>query len=135
MTSCIIEFNNQLDDFIDYIIKICPDDEKEIKKEMYTYKGLFNTTKGMNQMIVIENFILHVLCYEEEINSRNENFFLEFDIKKKIKNDEKSILQIMQLKDIWLKIDEKSRNKIFDFLIVITYWARQYFNNKFNIQK
>lgn len=135
MTNYITEFNNQIEDFIDFIITICPNDEKDIKNEMYTYKGLFNTTKKMNNVMVLDNYILHVLCYEEHINSRNDSFFLEFDIKKKIKNDEKSVLHIMQLKDIWHKINEKNREKVFDYLIVITYWARLYFNNKFSYSK
>ena len=80
MQNPITEFNNQLEDFIDFIINLCHVENHSLKGEMVTYKGLFNTTKLMNQSIIIEKYILNLLCYEEQINSRDEKFFLNFDL-------------------------------------------------------
>lgn len=131
MANNIKEFNNQLEDFLDYIILICPADDKLVKNKMCKYKTLFSTTKKINKTLVIDNFILNLLCYEEQINSRDENFFVKFDIDGNIKDNDKLVFQLTQLKKIWHKISEEDKQKVFDYLIVITYWARQYFNYKF----
>jgi hypothetical protein len=131
MTNYIKEFNGQIEDFLEYIVLICPKDEKSIKSKMSKYKTLFSTTKKINKTLVIDNFILNLLCYEEQINSRDEKFFLNLNIDDNIKDNDKLVVQLTQLKTIWHKIDDDNRNKVFDYLIVITYWARQYFNEKF----
>ena len=131
MTNYIKEFNDQIEDFLEYILIICPKDEKTIKSKMSKYKTLFSTTKKINKTLVMDNFILNLLCYEEQINSRDDNFFLIFNINENVKDNDKLVVQLTQLKTIWHKIDDDNRKKVFDYLIVITYWARQYFNEKF----
>lgn len=131
MTNYIKEFNSQIEDFLEYMLIICPNDEKSIKSKMSKYKTLFSTTKKINKTLVMDNFILNLLCYEEQINSRDDNFFLNFNINENVKDNDKLVVQLTQLKTIWHKIDDDNRKKVFDYLIVITYWARQYFNEKF----
>ena len=131
MTNYIKEFNGQIEDFLEYMLIICPKDEKSIKSKMSKYKTLFSTTKKINKTLVMDNFILNLLCYEEQINSRDDNFFLNFNINENVKDNDKLVVQLTQLKTIWHKIDDDNRKKVFDYLIVITYWARQYFNEKF----
>lgn len=131
MTNYIKEFNSQVEDFLNYVILICPNDEKTVKNKMSKYKTIFSTTKKINKTMVIDNFILNLLCYEEQINSRDDKFFLNFNIDG-LKENDKLVMQITQLKNIWPKITDEEKKKVFDYLIVLTYWARQHFNNKFS---
>ena len=134
MTNPIVEFNTQIEDFFDFLINVCPIDDQECentKNDLVTYKGLLNAGIKMNKLTAIEKYIVHVLIHEEAINSRNENFFLTIDYGKNIGGTEKSMLEAMKFKCIWHKLSQKRRDKIFDYLIVITYWARQYFDTKY----
>lgn len=134
MTNPVVEFNKQLEDFFDFMIKICPTDDLECqntKNDIVAYKGLVNAAIKMNKLSALEKYILHALIHEDEINSRNEDFFLTMDYGEGIGGNDKSMLQAMKFKCIWHKLTKKRKEKIFDYIIVITFWARQYFNQKY----
>ena len=136
MTNPIVEFNNQIEDFFSFMIKICPVDDikcQTIKKEIVTYKGLTNAAIKMNKLSIIGKYIEHVLEHEDQINARDERFFLDdLNYESSGIKTEQSMLQVMKFKSIWHKLNDKHKEKIFEYFIVITYWARQYFNIKFN---
>lgn len=134
MTNPVIEFNKQIEDFFDFMIKICPTDDVEcqkVKNDIVTYKGLVNAAIKMNKLSTLEKYIMHVLVHENKINSRDEKFFLTMDYGKNCGGNEQSVLEAMKFKCIWHKLNNKKREKIFDYLVVITYWARQYFDQKY----
>lgn len=134
MSNFIVEFNKQFEDFFDYLINICPSDDtksKNTKNDIITYKGLINASLKMNKLFAIEKYIIYVLVHEEKINARNEQFFIDTNYDEQVGGTTESMLEAMKFKSIWHKLDEKRKEKIFDYLIVITYWARQYFNEKY----
>ncbi len=134
MTNFIIEFNTNLDNFLEYTISICPTDTYEcadIKKDILTYKSLINGALKMNQLIAIEKYILYMLEHEEKINAKDEVYFININLNSSANMTDRSLMEILKLKNIWHKLDANTRNKIFDFMIVLTYWARQYFNSKY----
>ena len=131
--NCIKEFNKQLESFFVFMIKICPTDTEEcanVKKDIVAYKGIVNAAIKLNKLTAIEKYIIYILVHEDKINSRDEEFFIsrEYDIGS---NKEKTLLEVMRFKQIWSKLTERRKEKIFDFMIVLTYWARQYFNTKY----
>ena len=90
-------FNSQLDDFYKFMLKHC--DRADLRDELIYYDGLIKTAIRMDKKSAIEQYIIHILKFEEEINSRNESFFLnlivdDVDILKEM-NDESYILKCM----------------------------------------
>lgn len=128
----IVEFNNHLDDFFSFLIKICPNDieSKKVRADLVKYSRLLKTTLKMNKLKAIQSYIEFVLQYEDQINSREESFFLNLNYGEEMGGDNNSFLEALKFKDIWYKIEQDNREKIFDYMIVITYWCRMYFDSK-----
>lgn len=127
-------FNSQLSDFITFVIQICPTHTEafaNIKTDIVSYRGLIDGALKLNNLIGIEKFILHILEYEDKINAKDCSFFLSKNYGQSEGGTDVSMLEAMKFKLIWNDISEKNRDKICDFIIVLTYWARQYFNNQF----
>ena len=100
---------------------------------MIAYQNLCDLAIKANKVSAIENYILYVLQYEEKIEARNEDFFLgigEGDNKGEL--DENSMIEAMKFKYIWHKLSNKRKKIVFDYMIVLNYWARQYFNETIN---
>ncbi len=134
MANPIIEFNTNLDSLLEYTMQICPTCTTEfidIKRDILTYKSLINGALKMNQLIAIEKYTLYMLEHEEQINARDEVYFININLNSSTNMTDRSLMEILKLKNIWHKLDINTRTKIFDFLIVLTYWARQYFNSKY----
>ena len=129
-------FNNQLNDFFKFMLKYC--ERNDLKDELIYYDGLIKTAIRLSKTSAIEQYIIHILKFEEQINARNEAFFLndltanDVDIIKEM-NDESYILKCMDVRELLLTADTNKKKKIFDYLIVMTFYARQYFNS--NLKK
>jgi hypothetical protein len=134
MANFIMEFNSNLDNLLEYTINICPTDTTEymdIKRDIVTYKSLINGALKLNQLIAVEKYILYMLEHEEQINARDEVYFININLNSSVNMTDRSLMEILKLKNIWHKLDIDIRTKIFDFMIVLTYWARQYFNSRY----
>jgi hypothetical protein len=132
MQNPVVEFNNTLDDFFNYILKVMPvdtEEENNIRKDIVAYHGLVNGSLKMNKMYILEGYIVYVLEHENQINNRDEKFFIDMDLNNK-SNNENTLLELMKFRKCWHKFSDQIKEKIFDYVIVMTYWARQYFNMK-----
>lgn len=129
------KFNDQFEDFLKYTIKICPTDSaegKDIKSDMVSYRGLINAAIKLKRYIFIDKYVQYVLMHEDAINARDENFFMNMNYEKTYNNSsDVSILEVMRFKAIWHKLTPETKTQLFDSIIILTYWARQYFNVKF----
>jgi hypothetical protein len=129
------KFNEQLEEFLKFVAKICPIDNAEmqdIRSDIVSYSGLINAAIKLNKYIFIDKYIQYVLIHEDAINARDENFFLNMNYEKTYNNSsDVSILEVMRFKAIWHKLTPKMKTQLFDSIIILTYWARQYFNIKF----
>ena len=130
----VVKFNGQMKDFMKYLINICPD--KKIRNELSSSRTLMNTALRLNSSTGIQKYILHILEYEEYINARDDNFFMSKDFSEQRINEyklkDKDILETLKIKKIWTQITEECKEKIFDYMIILTYWARKYFNEKYS---
>lgn len=130
----ITNFNTQLMDFFNFLLKYC--ECPKLKEDLIYYSGLVKAAIKLDKQSAIDQYIIHVLKYEQQINSRQESFFMEdltvndVDILKEL-NDEQYILKVMDVKEILKTVDDTKKNKIFDYLIVITFYARQFYNQTY----
>jgi hypothetical protein len=131
----VTTYNQHLEDFLKYTIKVCPCDNSEmrdIKADIVSYSGLINAAIKLDRNIFIEKYIQYVLIHEDAINARDEKFFLDMNYKQTYQNNSDiSLMEVLKFKSLWPKLSDKVRGKLFDFVIILTYWARQYFNAKF----
>lgn len=102
-----------------------------------TYLNYFRKVIKLNSLIAIENAIVHVLPHRDEILNKKESYFsdeeiLSFDMDKvkdindgKFSND--TILnEIFRLKDIYYKLDIKSRDNVWDILQALVQLTIEY---------
>jgi hypothetical protein len=128
-------FNTQLNDFFKFMLKYC--DKDDLKEDLIYYDGLIKTAIRLNKKSAIEQYIIHILKFEEQINRRDEVFFMEHltvddvDILTDL-NDESYILKCMDVRQLLMTVDNKKKKKIFDYLVVMTFYARQYFNEHYS---
>lgn len=89
-----------------------------------------------NHKKIIHVFMNEILQYEQQINNRDEQFFLNFDFNKKysnlnneindIDNNDVSIDNIFQFKDNWRHLSEHNKNVIIDYMILLCKLAKAY---------
>lgn len=89
-----------------------------------------------NHKKIIHVFMNEILQYEQQINNRDDQFFLNFDFNKKysnlnneindIDNNDVSIDNIFQFKDNWRRLSEHNKNVIIDYMILLCKLAKVY---------
>ena len=115
------EFNTTCNMFLDLLYSFTRDSDLSFYK------------KAMNQMIqgninkIIEQFIIHCLIYNDQIQEKNYNFFMNVEVKDKV-NDKQSLLNIIKIKDLIQKFDEDQVNIIFDYLQLLCNFSIEYLN-------
>ena len=106
-TSKVKEFNKIFKSFLKQIIP-------SIGK-MYYYK--FKLAIKCNSLMPIEEFIINVLPVSEKIINRDETYFVNTDNHQEhIKGDKEVLSEILRLQDIYFKLDDESKNNIWNIL-------------------
>lgn len=115
----IFDFNNCVNEFLDDLKKLVNDNlfnkfYKRIKKLLKS---------NINTEILINKFILTILPYDKLIQTKDSQLFIE------IINNEKDniIILIQKINNIWNNISEKDKNNIFDYLLVLSFHATEYY--------
>ncbi len=132
-------------------------DNKEIILENFTkhFKKFIYALKSLNMIPFINNnyeaiilgidineqkimhiFMNEILQYEQQINARDENFFLNFDFNKKynnlnneinkVNNNDIKVDQILQFKNIWLKLTQNNKDVIINYMILLCKLSKAY---------
>ena len=122
MTSNLGKFNMTISNLIDDLIIICGDKFKNLK----TFKEKFNLLKSCNPRKIIEQFLINIQPYKEQIKNKNDKFFLEKiyqeEVNKNVSEEsyiEQSLDQILNLKEIWVTLEEKNKEIIWDYFNVL----------------
>ena len=112
--SFLTAFNNLILKFIDELILLFPEDSDFAH---YKLKILF--LKKANAKKLCELFKIYIYNYKDEINNKNEAFFLESDYSETVtKND--NIYKILdKLKLYWKELTDNNKNKIWEYLITL----------------
>lgn len=114
----IKRFNNLLFDFFKEIIEIYPNIKIFNSMRVQLRMGLMS-----NEKLAIEpfyNFLVKI--NKTEIISKNENFFLNFDL------SNTSLADLNYLKNIWLNASNKTKNAIWKYLQVLTILSEKVMN-------
>jgi len=93
---------------------------------------LIKSVMKLRPKFIIEQFVLNVLKYKDQIDSNDENFFLENKFSDETKGDTDIISKVFEFKDVWKNLSSKNKQGIFQVMQVLCYYAQQYFIKKYN---
>ena len=132
MDKIIDDFNDVLMTFIKELKKICP--HSLITNNADVVEGIINSAS--TKKMPIEQFVLNVLEYKNQIDEYNESFFLSREFKMKADltiKDSKYIktsgfMNILgDVESIWTTLSDDNKKNIFDYMQVLCYYAQEFF--------
>lgn len=119
------EFNTTCSMFLDLMYSFTND------SDISFYKKAMHKMIEVEKIKIIEQFIIHCLIYNEHIQNKNINYFMNVELKDKVKADDtRSLLNIIKIKDLIKKFDENQINLMFDYLQLLCNFGIEYLNNK-----
>ena len=111
--SFLTAFNNQIDNFLDDLITVCPE-EKEFKM----LKNGISLVRKSNPRIILAQFVEMIFPYKEQILLRNEEFFIVKDFHEDFTNVSSDYISMItnKLKKIWESgITNSDKEKIWEY--------------------
>ena len=90
-----------------------------------TYHFYFKQLIKVNSTMPIKAFLVEVTPYREKIFNKDESYFMDIEENAADDrvNDDEVLTEILRLKDIYSKLDDKSRSEVWNYfqaLIVIS---------------
>lgn len=90
-----------------------------------TYHYYFKQLIKVNSTMPIKAFLVEVTPYREKIFNKDESYFMDIEENAADDrvNDDEVLTEILRLKDIYSKLDDKSRSEVWNYfqaLIVIS---------------
>jgi len=86
-----------------------------------------------NSLLPIEQFLIHALPIRDKIINRDVSYFSNENNFSDITNDDKDIIdEILNLKNIYYKLDDNSKYNIWDFFQAMLILAEEYLKIKIN---
>jgi hypothetical protein len=130
-------FNLQLEELFNIIETIYSTDM--IKR----YKLMVSTVIKINAIKLIEQYVIHALEFADKIYNKDESFFYEHtedEIKLKLGKTklrkelhETSVVEVLNLKKVWQTLDNETKDIVWEYFQLLTYYAQEYFKLKFKI--
>ena len=121
----VSEFNVTCNMYLDLMYSFTND------SDISFYKKAMNKMIDIEQNKIIEQFIIHCLEYNIQIQNKDIEFFLNFEVQKKIKKDDKqSLLNIIKIKDLVKTFNEDQINLMFEYLQLLCNFSIEYLINK-----
>jgi hypothetical protein len=134
----INNFNLQLQELFTIIEAIYTDEN--IKR----YKLMVKTVIKLNATKLIEQYIIHAIPYSKFIYNKDDNFFLHKEVNEirekisetKIRKElhETSVIEILKIKTIWQELDNDTKDIIWEYFQLLTYYAQEYFKIKYDMK-
>ena len=123
--SFLVAFNKQLNDLINKLNLIIRDNE-----DLIYAKNMFHVPLMTKETIYIENFYHTAKNYETHIMSKNEDFFINFDISSFFsqKVDPNISEKHQQGKEIWNSFEPQTKNALWQYVQVLYKLANKYYN-------
>jgi len=128
----VSSFNTTALEFVSQLKKICP--HSLIANNVDALESIMNNKASERK--VLDQYALHVLKYKGQIDSYDEDFFMNNDFTAEASNalgelDKKpnvgSITTLIcELKDMWKTVESDNKRKVFDYLRVLSYYAQEY---------
>ena len=118
------EFHMYCAEFLAAVLDIYPENQ-----QLHDYKNKFHLLCEANPFKPLDYFYEYVYCHREHIEKENIDFFLNIESTMST-SDENSILEALQLKKLWLRLDddEKKSNSqtIFMYLKCLLFCTKRY---------
>lgn len=108
--SQLTAFNSQLINFIHYLDTKFPDN-----LQIKSYETSLELLKKVNPRKLVEGFYEFVYPFKQEIMESNESFFMNKDYNEDMGGNSDSMLEAIQLKEIWNTAPEDVRSQIFRY--------------------
>ena len=121
----IDNFNETSMSFLDFISTLCPGPKLEICKKLS--KNIIQIEPNK----LIEQFIVYMLEHYDYVISKDEDYFNNYDLNK-IDNQIPSLFNLQYIKHILLNFSSKEKNLCFEYLIILSNYAKQYFKLKYS---
>jgi hypothetical protein len=122
MSSHIKDFNEIMSNFL---IQLSP-----IIGSTYSYE--FNKIIKYNALLPIEQFCCHALPLSEKIRNKDETYFVNIDDHNNdIKNDVDILNEILKLKDIYNKLNNESKENIWEIFNALLILSEEYVTSKY----
>lgn len=129
MTDQLIkDFNGSLGELLDFLKVKSP--ESIILKNVDVVKSAIDK----NPEKPIEQFVIYVLKYKDQIDKGDEDFFLKKDYDDDMKgteNKSSSLADVLSFKTIWNKLKDDDKNFIKMSMQILAFCAQQYFVAKY----
>ena len=120
----INDFNEEAINFANQLAEVCPD------SILSGNVGYLQQTINKNSSFLIDQFTLYVLKYKDQIDNKNNDFFLKTDFSKDASGKSTVIGKIFELKDTWGKLSQDNRDGIFTIMQILCYYSEQYYIKK-----
>jgi hypothetical protein len=125
MNNLINEFNTNALQCIDFIISVTNDSDLQFYKKAFDKIILVDNTKA------IEQFIIHCLPHYQEIINKDEKYFINL----KSSLNKTSLIEVLKLKKYFISLDNDVKNLIFEYLILLCNYSKQYLQSKLSTSK
>ena len=89
------------------------------------YHRKFSIATKLNSSVAMEKFLVAILPYRDEINNKDEDYFINND-HSKIIEDKDDLNEIMNLKDIFEKLDDESKENVWAILQALLVLGEDY---------
>ncbi len=120
--SFLVAFNKQLKELIDKLNIMIPNNE-----DLLLAKNMFHVPIMTKENIYLEHFYETAKKYEKEIMTKNEEFFINFDISELFNISQDVNEKHKKAKHIWINFDENSKNALWQYVQVLFKLAKKYY--------
>jgi len=96
------------------------------------YSGYFNKLIKVNAILPIKNFIVHAIPHERKILDRDPDYFMDESVYKKEvrrkwgENVDWYLNEILNLKTVYLSVDDESKENLWDTVTVLLLMSKKY---------
>jgi hypothetical protein len=115
--------------FNDFLFELLKQLNGMVKDEdiKYFYNAFEDVIK-FNNKLIIDQYIINVLEYYDQIKARDIDFFTKGDqVVNKYKGEESVITKIFKFKELFLKLKKNEQQMLFQSLNVLCYISARYF--------
>ena len=96
------------------------------------YSGYFDKLIKVNSLLPIQNFLIHAIPHEKKIVERDPDYFMNETVykteveRKWGKNADWYLNEILNLKTVYLSVDDDSKNNLWDTVYVLLMMCKRY---------
>lgn len=96
------------------------------------YSGYFDKLIKVNSLLPIKNFLVHAIPHEKKIIERDPDYFMNENVykteakKKWGQNVDWYLNEILNLKTVYLSVDDTSRDNLWDTVYVLLMMCKRY---------